>query len=99
MQHSPCIRTWEIKEAVWACDGDKAPGLDGFNFKFLRRCWSSVEADFLRLFQEFYAHPRLGAGCVSSFIALIPKKDDPLDFKDFRPISLVGCINKVISKV
>ncbi|KAM0062514.1 putative Endonuclease/exonuclease/phosphatase superfamily [Helianthus debilis subsp. tardiflorus] len=29
----------EIKEAIWECDGDRAPGPDGFNFTFLKRCW------------------------------------------------------------
>ncbi|KAJ0554035.1 putative RNA-directed DNA polymerase [Helianthus annuus] len=38
-------------------------------------------------------------GCGSSFIALIPKVKDPLSLKDYRPISLVGIVNKVISKV
>lgn len=26
----------EIKNAIWACGIDKAPGFDGFNFKFIR---------------------------------------------------------------
>ncbi|GJZ61349.1 putative RNA-directed DNA polymerase, eukaryota, reverse transcriptase zinc-binding domain protein [Tanacetum coccineum] len=30
---------------------------------------------------------------------LIPKKKDPLGFFDFRPISLIGCVYKVISKI
>nr|XP_043636129.1 uncharacterized protein LOC122607256 [Erigeron canadensis] len=38
-------------------------------------------------------------GCSSSFIALIPKKKDPISLDDYRPIALVGIINKVISKV
>lgn len=36
---------------------------------------------------------------MSSFIVLIPKSKDPATLGDFRPISLIGCINKVISKV
>ncbi|GJZ22494.1 hypothetical protein Tco_0559533, partial [Tanacetum coccineum] len=38
-------------------------------------------------------------GCNSSFIALIPKIQDPLHVKDFRPIGLIGYHYKVIAKV
>ncbi|GKB10976.1 RNA-directed DNA polymerase, eukaryota, reverse transcriptase zinc-binding domain protein [Tanacetum coccineum] len=38
-------------------------------------------------------------GCNSSFIALVPKKCDPIHINDFRPISLIGCQYKVIAKV
>ena len=32
------------------------------------------------------------------FIALIPKKAEALELKDFRPISLMGSIYKIIAK-
>ena len=35
----------------------------------------------------------------STFIALIPKVDNPKSLHDFRPISLCTCIYKVITKV
>ena len=35
----------------------------------------------------------------ASFLALIPKKVDVVEIKDFLPISLVGGICKIISKV
>ncbi|GJX94035.1 putative RNA-directed DNA polymerase, eukaryota, reverse transcriptase zinc-binding domain protein [Tanacetum coccineum] len=38
-------------------------------------------------------------GCNSSFIALVPKKQDPLYINDYRLISLIGCQYKVIAKV
>ena len=28
----------EVKSAVWSCGSDRAPGPDGFTFKFLKRC-------------------------------------------------------------
>ena len=34
-----------------------------------------------------------------SFLALIPKKSDAVEVKDFRPISLVGGMYKILSKV
>ncbi|KAM0065492.1 putative RNA-directed DNA polymerase [Helianthus debilis subsp. tardiflorus] len=86
----------EIKNAVWDCGGDKAPGPDGINFRFLRRCWDGLERDFLKMFDEFYQNASISRGCSSSFLALIPKCSDPGGLADFRPISLIGCINKVI---
>lgn len=38
-----------------------------------------------------------GSNC--SFIVLIPKKENPVKVSDFRPISLIGCLYKVLVKV
>nr|GEX20209.1 RNA-directed DNA polymerase, eukaryota [Tanacetum cinerariifolium] len=38
-------------------------------------------------------------GCNASFIALIPKVTDAKFVTDFRPISLIGCVYKVITKI
>ena len=35
----------------------------------------------------------------ATFIRLIPKKDDSQNIKDYHPISWVGCIYKLLSKV
>ncbi|KAI3683245.1 hypothetical protein L1987_83746 [Smallanthus sonchifolius] len=91
--------TLEIRSAVWDCDGDRAPGPDGFNFKFLKRCWGWLELDFVKLFEEFHHSGSLNPGCTASFLALVPKLNDPVGFSDFRPISLIGIVNKVVSKV
>ncbi|KAJ0806197.1 putative RNA-directed DNA polymerase [Helianthus annuus] len=47
----------------------------------------------------FFETGMINRGCGSAFIALIPKSRDPLGLSDYRPISLVGVINKVISKI
>ncbi|XP_022040278.1 uncharacterized protein LOC110942824 [Helianthus annuus] len=44
----------EIKNAVWDCEGDRALGLDGINFKFIKWCWGVLQSDFVNLFSEFY---------------------------------------------
>lgn len=44
----------EIKSAVWECDGNKAPGPDGFNLSFIKRYWGLLEADFLDVFKYFH---------------------------------------------
>nr|GEZ83625.1 RNA-directed DNA polymerase, eukaryota [Tanacetum cinerariifolium] len=38
-------------------------------------------------------------GCNSSFIALIPKTHDPKFVNDYRPISLIGSLYKVVTKI
>ncbi|CAJ2670867.1 unnamed protein product [Trifolium pratense] len=38
-------------------------------------------------------------GINATFIALIPKTDSPQRLNDFRPISLVGCLYKILAKV
>ncbi|GJT68519.1 putative RNA-directed DNA polymerase [Tanacetum coccineum] len=38
-------------------------------------------------------------GCNPSFTVLIPKKGDPIEISDFRPISLIGCVYKVLAKL
>nr|GEW21300.1 hypothetical protein [Tanacetum cinerariifolium] len=38
-------------------------------------------------------------GCNASFISLIPKTSDPKFINDFRPISLIGSLYKVVSKI
>jgi len=89
----------EVKQAVWDCDGFKSPGLDGINFGFLKQFWNELKDDFMRFFVEFHRNGKLTKGVNSTFIALIPKLDSPQRLTDFRPISLVGCMYKVLAKV
>ena len=81
----------EIKRAVWDCDEDRAPGPDGFTFKFFKTFWELIEGDVDRFVHEFFRTNSFPKGCNSSFIALIPKVHDAKFVNDFRPISLIGC--------
>ncbi|KAJ0520505.1 putative RNA-directed DNA polymerase [Helianthus annuus] len=89
----------EIKEAVWCCGGDKTPGPDGFTFKFIKNFWDLFEKDFESTLEYFYVHGKLNRGCNSSFISLIPKSNNPQTINNFRPINLIGCISKVVTKI
>ncbi|GKB05354.1 putative RNA-directed DNA polymerase, eukaryota, reverse transcriptase zinc-binding domain protein [Tanacetum coccineum] len=89
----------EIKRAVWDCGGDRAPGPDGFSFKFFTTFWDLVEDDVVRFVNEFFSSGRFPKGCNSSFITLIPKVSNSKFVSDFRPISLIGCQYKIIGKI
>ncbi|KAJ0589761.1 putative RNA-directed DNA polymerase [Helianthus annuus] len=89
----------EIKEAVFDCGSDRAPGPDGLNFKFIKHFWPIFEDDFMNIFKHFHNVGYLSRDSSSSFITLIPKVKDPVHLSNFRPINLVGVISKVVSKV
>nr|GEX88702.1 RNA-directed DNA polymerase, eukaryota, reverse transcriptase zinc-binding domain protein [Tanacetum cinerariifolium] len=89
----------EVKRAVWDCGIDKSPGPDGFTFDFFRRFWDLVRADVVKAVSHFFISGIFLKGCHASFIALIPKISDAKMVKDFRPISLIGSLYKIIAKI
>ena len=89
----------EILSVVRDLEGDKAPGPDGFSMAFFHHCWRVVERDVLAVFEEFYQHCKFEKSFNATFIALIPKKIDASNIRDFRLISLVGSLYKILAKV
>ncbi|GKD46421.1 RNA-directed DNA polymerase, eukaryota [Tanacetum coccineum] len=93
------ISTDEIRKAVWDCSENKSPGPDGYTFEFYRKFWSLVGPDFCKAIQWFFEHSVFPRGCNSSFVALIPKVPDAKFVSDFRPISLISSMYKVVTKI
>ncbi|GKC12731.1 RNA-directed DNA polymerase, eukaryota [Tanacetum coccineum] len=89
----------EIKRAVWDYGIDKSLGPDGFTFGFYRRFWKLIEKDMVAAVKHFFQSGSIPKGCNSSFIALIPKIPDAKMVKDFRPISFIGSLYKIIVKI
>ncbi|GJY25614.1 RNA-directed DNA polymerase, eukaryota, reverse transcriptase zinc-binding domain protein, partial [Tanacetum coccineum] len=89
----------EIKKAVWSCGCDRAPGPDGFTFRFIKQFWDMIKEDIQNFVHEFYEYGVIPVRCNSSFITLIPKVSSPVSFKDYRPISLIGIQYKIVAKL
>nr|GEY12885.1 RNA-directed DNA polymerase, eukaryota [Tanacetum cinerariifolium] len=89
----------EIKKAVWDCGTDKSPSPDGFTFGFFRRYCSFLENDVNEAVNAFFTNGNFPKGINSSFITLIPKNQEAKTTKDFCPITLIGCIYKIITKI
>jgi hypothetical protein len=89
----------EIEEVVKLSDGNKSPGPDGFNFTFIKTFWPLLKAEVRIFFDQFHGNARLPKSLLSYFIALIPKVARPSSLGEFRPISLLGCLYKIIAKV
>jgi len=89
----------EIKKIVFACNPTKAPGPDGMSFLFYQTFWDILKDDLLRLFTSFYNHELDVAKFNLASITLLPKKDDAIIVRNFRPISLINCSYKLITKL
>ena len=55
--------------------------------------------DLLKVVEDMCISGRISAAFNVTFIALIPKVENPTSLNEFRPISLCNCIYKVVSKV
>jgi hypothetical protein len=75
------------------------PGPDGFSMAFLQASWDILRLDIMKVFYEFHARGLFEMSLNVSLILLIPKNPGANSLKDFRPISLVGGIYKIIAKV
>ena len=53
----------------------------------------------MAFFGEVHEYGKFERSLNATFISLIPKKTDAVNICDFRPISLVGCIYKLLAKV
>jgi len=89
----------EVKQAVWDCDGSKAPGPDGFTFSFYKKTWNLISSDIFMMVIEFFRTGKLPKGIGSSFVTLIPKTKGSCRFSQFRPISLIHGLYKIVAKL
>ena len=71
----------------------------GLQWLFFQKFWRVVESDVMAFFNEVYEYCKFEWSLNASFITLIPKKINAVNIKDFRPISLIGCVYKLLAKV
>ena len=87
----------EIKEAIFSCYPEGAPGPDGLPFLFYQKFWGLIKKDLVEMFEDFHKGQldlyRLNCALVTS----IPKVGDASNMKQFRPISLLNCSFKIFS--
>ncbi|OIT39647.1 putative acyl-activating enzyme 19 [Nicotiana attenuata] len=89
----------EVCAGVKLCASDKAPGPDGYTMGFFHSCWDIVKEDVMQTLRNIHKHEFFEKSFNASYIALIPKKIGARELRDFRPISLIGSVYKIISKV
>ena len=89
----------EIHSALMEMNGDKAPGPDGFTMAFWQYCLDFVKEEIMDLFKEFFDKKSFAKSLNTTFLVLIPKKGGAKDLGNFRSISLLGGLYKLLAKV
>jgi hypothetical protein len=79
----------EIDRIIRIMPTNKAPGPDG----------SIVKEDFYQLCQDFFEGHLNLEPINNSFITLVPKLNNPERVNDYRPISLLNCSIKILTKI
>ena len=75
-----------------------APGPDGLNAEFYKSSWDWTGKDVIKLVSDFYNNAHLQPELNMTHIAMIPKINNPMTPKDYRPISLCNVVYKIIAK-
>lgn len=88
-----------MEEAVKCCNGNKAPGPDGFNLNFIKKFWGFLKEDPWGMVEEFFINAKLPKVYTSYFVALVPKCNNPQGLGEYRPIALLGCLYKILAKM
>lgn len=89
----------EIEAAVRQLAKNKASGPDGLPSEFVQTFWPLIKGEIITIFYDFY-HNRLDLSCINrANIIFAPKKEIVEEVGDFRPISIINVVPKLISKV
>jgi hypothetical protein len=89
----------ELDKAIKESKSSSSPGLDGISNKFIKKYWKLFHMPLFK-----YANHCLETGNLTDLfriakIRLIPKKEDCKKISNWRPISLLNCFYKIISRV
>ena len=64
---------------------DKAPGPNGFSMAFFQSCWHILKPKIMESFQNFHDQAIFEKSLNAYFFALIRKKVDATEVRDFCP--------------
>ncbi|KAG7587431.1 Endonuclease/exonuclease/phosphatase superfamily [Arabidopsis thaliana x Arabidopsis arenosa] len=89
----------EIKEAFFSLPKNKTCGPDGYSAEFFTGCWTIIGAEVIAAVKEFFVSGKLLKQWNATTLVLIPKVTNASRTSDFRPISCLNTVYKVISKL
>ncbi|CAM5165421.1 unnamed protein product [Eretmochelys imbricata] len=77
---------------------NKSPGMDGLTVEFYRAFWDILGPDLVTVWAESLQSGVLPLSCRRAVLALLPKKGDLRDLRNWRPVSLLSTDYKIVAK-
>jgi hypothetical protein len=88
----------EIQEAILAMPKDKAPGCDGIPTEFFQEFMSEVSLTLLQAFSAMFRNGETSELINKGLIILIPKLGDQARIGNWRLITMLGILYKILAK-
>ena len=93
------IKEEEVECVLSHLADDKSPGWDGITNEFFKSFIQELKRPLTMIFQEVWSSGRMPDSWKIGLIKLIPKVASPISFGQWRPISLMGGLYKIFTKV
>ena len=91
------ISPQEVAAAIKEASGSKAPGPDGMPPE-LWKSLPNIETPLAALFNEWFAKGSIPDSAKEGVVTLLYKKGDPREIKNYRPITLLNTVLKVLTR-
>jgi hypothetical protein len=90
----------EIAAVIKEMPPEKSPGPDGYIGIFYKKCWPIIKEDLTQAIFSFYLHRTTKLNLVNEAnIVLLTKNQVAATISDYRPISLINSVAKIITKI
>jgi hypothetical protein len=94
------ITNEEILKALKTTKNNKSPGIDGIPYEFYKTFWTKIKDVMLKSINYSYNNGQLSINQRRGVISLLPKGNKDVHYlSNWRPITLLCCDYKLISKV
>ena len=89
----------DIRLCLFKMPLNKTPGPDGFSVEFFKSTWSIIGSELITGVLKFFQDSFMPTALNSTSLVLIPKRPGAEELKDFRPVSCLNTVYKIISRM
>ncbi|CAL1372233.1 unnamed protein product [Linum trigynum] len=83
----------EVKSVVFAMNGDKSPGLDGYSAAFFQHVWPVTGAEVTFAIQTCFHDSKMPREVNATILALVPKIQNPDEMRFFLDLSPIAILS------